>query len=153
MTGGAGTAQAIGLLRWGQGSVSAFFDRAGRRAAGPVSDSPDQEHTPRVTLLGGSALAAFALPTRKSPLDIEAFNGLHKRAGGLTAPATAQGRPYRDATNKTGSGGLAFRCLIGVLIGFEDNAFVEFGEGKFDPDLGEGENGVGDQDFVCPRLA
>ena len=51
------------------------------------------------------------------------------------------------------SSGLAFRCLIGVLLGFEDNAFVEFGEGKFDPDLGEGENGVCDQDFVRPRLA
>ncbi len=89
----------------------------------------------------------------KSPLNIEAFNGLHMSAGGVTASATAQGRPYCDATNKTGSGGLAFRCLIGVLIGFEENALVELGEWQFDADLRQGENGVGDQDFVCPRLA
>ena len=43
--------------------------------------------------------------------------------------------------------------LVAVLPRFEDDAFVEFGERKFDPDLGEGEEGVGDQDFVrpCPR--
>ena len=83
----------------------------------------------------------------KGPLNVEAFNGPNMSEGGLTAPATAQGQQHRDATNESGSGGLAFRCLIGVLLGFEDNAFVEFGEGKFDPDLGEGENGVGDQGF------
>ena len=54
---------------------------------------------------------------------------------------------------KSGSCGRAVGGPVGVLLRLKDNAFVEFGEGKFDPDLGEGKNGVGDQDFVCPRLA
>ena len=89
----------------------------------------------------------------KGPLNVEAFNGPNMSEGGLTAPATAQGQQHRDATNESGSGGLAVGGPVEILLRLKDNAFVEFGEGKFDPDLGEGENGVGDQDFVCPRLA
>ena len=47
----------------------------GKRAAGPVSDSPDQEHTRRVTLLRGVHCQPLRCRHEKSPLNIEAFNG------------------------------------------------------------------------------
>jgi len=42
---------------------------------------------------------------------------------------------------------------MNVALRFEDNPRVEFGEGEFDPNLRNGENGIGDKDFVCPHVA
>ena len=43
--------------------------------------------------------------------------------------------------------------LVAVLLRFEDDALVELGERQRDSDLRQGENGVGDQDFVRPGIA
>src|SRR5271166_1120893 len=43
--------------------------------------------------------------------------------------------------------------LVAVLLSFEDDALVELGERQRHSDLRQGENGVGDQDFVRPGIA
>jgi hypothetical protein len=87
----------------------------------------------------------------KSPLNFEAFNGPGIGEEGRTPPDPSP--TCYNATKKSGSGGLPVGGPVGVLLRLKHNAVVELGERQFDADLREGENGVGDQDFVCPRLA
>ena len=49
--------------------------------------------------------------------------------------------------------GLGFGRLIGLVLRLEDDAFVEFRKGELDLDLRQGENQVGDHDFVRPCIA
>ena len=106
-----------------------------------------------MTLLGGVHCQPSRCRHEKGPLNVEAFSGPHISAGGLTTPASACGRQYRDPTKKSGSGALAVGDPVTILLRLKDNAVVEFGEWQFDVDLWKGQNGVGDQDFMCPRLA
>ena len=119
----------------------------------PRPTSPDPEYTRRVTPSRGVYCEPSRCRHEKGPLTVEAFIGPDMNAGGLTAPATGHGRQYRDATKKSGSGALAVGGRVGILFRLKDNAVVELGEWQFDVDLWKGENGVGDQDFVCPSLA
>ena len=49
--------------------------------------------------------------------------------------------------------GLGFGRLIGLVLRLEDDPFVDFRKGDLNLDLGQGENGVGDQDFARPCIA
>ena len=51
------------------------------------------------------------------------------------------------------TGGFAVRRLTGLNVRVEVDALVEFGQRELDADLGQGEKGAGDQDFVGPGLA
>ncbi len=125
-----------GLAEAGQGR------RVSRPAAPPTS--PDPEHTRQVTLLAGSALPVFALPTRKRPAEHRSVQRAAHERGRSDQPASACGWQYRDPTMKSGSGALAVGDPVSIVLRLKDNAVVEFGERQFDVDLWKGQNGVGD---------
>ena len=142
-----------GLLVRSRRSCCGKHERKGRRfCARPGRRQPGSRHTRRVTPSEGVHYKPSAAAHEKGPLNFEAFSGPKFAREVGRCRRLLQGPARRNATRKR-SGGLAFGGLIGVLLRLEDDPLVEFGKGELDVDLRQGENGVGDQDFVRPCLA
>jgi hypothetical protein len=125
-------------------------------APASASNSADQEHNPPGDALGGSALQAFETAHEKGPLSVESVQRAKisarevERCRHLLQGAQAKAQ---ELAARRSLSGLGCGRLIRLVLRLEDDPFVEFRKGELDLDLRQGENRVGDQDFVCPRLA
>ena len=112
-----------------------------------------------VTPSEGAHYKTSKQPMKKCPpsIELKAFSAPKLSAGEVGrcrrlcfegAPAKAQ-----EFAAKRRLSGLRFGRLIGLVLRLEDDPFVEFCKGELNLDFRQGENGVGDQDFVRPCIA
>ena len=95
-------------------------------------------------------------PMNKGPPTVESVQRARIFGeGGRTLPTLASGAPAKaqELAARRRLSGLGFGRLIRLVLRLEDDPFVEFRKGELNLDLRQGENGVGDQDFVRPCIA